>query len=52
MPEQIEMPVNCDRCGGVWDLNSTYSHPDYENVICPPCKRELDAADDEDDADV
>lgn len=45
MSDQIEMPVNCGECGGVWDLNDTYANPRdrYGSVVCPPCKREIDA---------
>ena len=46
MSDEIEMPVNCFECGGVWDLNSTYRHPTYDDqVICPDCKRVIERYD-------
>lgn len=42
------MPTPCQNCGGIWDLNEMYPHPDrrfrYADsipVVCPDCYRRL-----------
>lgn len=43
MADQIEMPVNCAECGGVWDLNDVYANPRdrYNSLVCPDCYRAI-----------
>jgi hypothetical protein len=50
MTDEIEMPCECNRCGGVWDLTSTYPDPrDRSAVVCPPCRNDILRESDTDD---
>ncbi|SDJ07626.1 hypothetical protein SAMN05444157_1609 [Frankineae bacterium MT45] len=46
MPDQIDMPADCSRCDGTWDLNAMFAGP-RNTVVCPPCRRELDEEEEE-----